>query len=278
MLAMGATDDIEQTGKQVADSEPFEWAIRFGLVAYGVVHLLLSWVALQLAFGQAHNKASSKGALQQLAGQPFGGVALWAVAIGMAVLVVWRLLEASVGHQQYATDEGKRWRKRATSLMKAVIYGAVAVSAFKTASGAGSKSKGGSKAMTAQLMQHSWGTFVVALIGLAIIGYGGNTAWRGWKEKFMEHLDFDGRTGKDGRAYRLFGKFGYIAKGVAIGIVGGLFLYAALTHDSSKAGGLDQALHKVLQQPFGQVLLIAIAVGIGCYGLFCFARARHLAE
>jgi hypothetical protein len=23
-------------------------------------------------------------------------------------------------------------------------------------------------------------------------------------------------------------------------------------------------------------MLFAIAVGIGCYGLFCFARARHL--
>jgi hypothetical protein len=24
------------------------------------------------------------------------------------------------------------------------------------------------------------------------------------------------------------------------------------------------------------VLLFAISVGIGCYGLFCFARARHV--
>jgi hypothetical protein len=31
----------------------------------------------------------------------------------------------------------------------------------------------------------------------------------------------------------------------------------------------------VLQQPFGQLLLVLIALGIGCYGLFCFARARH---
>jgi hypothetical protein len=32
----------------------------------------------------------------------------------------------------------------------------------------------------------------------------------------------------------------------------------------------------VLQQPFGPVLLVLIAAGIACYGLFCFARARHL--
>ena len=34
----------------------------------------------------------------------------------------------------------------------------------------------------------------------------------------------------------------------------------------------------MLQQPFGPVLLGLIAIGIGCYGLFCFARARHLSR
>ncbi len=34
----------------------------------------------------------------------------------------------------------------------------------------------------------------------------------------------------------------------------------------------------MLDQPFGQVLLIAIGLGIACYGLFCFARARHLSR
>ena len=29
------------------------------------------------------------------------------------------------------------------------------------------------------------------------------------------------------------------------------------------------------EQPFGQVLLTAIALGIAAYGLFCFARARY---
>ena len=76
----------------------------------------------------------------------------------------------------------------------------------------------------------------------------------------------------------LFGKVGYIAKGVAIAIVGGLFCYAAVTHDAKKSGGLDQALQTVREQPFGQVLLVVIAAGIACYGLFCFARAKHLSR
>ncbi len=48
-----------------------------------------------------------------------------------------------------------------------------------------------------------------------------------------------------------------------------------MTHDPKKSGGLDQALQEIVQQPFGQVLLTLVGVGIACYGLFAFARARH---
>ena len=115
-------------------------------------------------------------------------------------------------------------------------------------------------------------------VGLAIIGYGGSLVFRGWTEKFREHLDAQGQAGTEGSAYVLAGKVGYIAKGVAIALVGSLFVYAALEHQPKKSGGLDQALQTVLEQPFGQVILVAIGLGIGAYGVFCFARAKHLSR
>jgi hypothetical protein len=125
-------------------------------------------------------------------------------------------------------------------------------------------------------MNEPFGRWLVGLVGLGIIAYGVNYARRGWTEKFMENLDARGTAGDVGTAYRWVGKIGYIAKGIAFMIIGGLFVAAAITHKAKKSGGLDDALHTVLQQPFGQVLLILIGLGIGCYGLFCFARARHL--
>jgi hypothetical protein len=109
-----------------------------------------------------------------------------------------------------------------------------------------------------------------------VIAYAVMTAWRGWKEKFAEHLETEGKLGYSGAAFLILGKVGYIAKGVALAVVGVLLVQAGLTHRADKSGGLDQALQKVLEQPFGPYLLIAIGVGIACYGLFCFARARHL--
>ena len=62
-------------------------------------------------------------------------------------------------------------------------------------------------------------------------------------------------------------------------MIGGLFVYAAIDHHAKKSGGLDQALHKVLAPArSGRSCSSLIAAGIGCYGLFCFARARHLSR
>jgi hypothetical protein len=265
------------TAESVHDSKWLDVAIRAGLVAYGVVHLLVAWLAIQLALGDKEEQASNNGAMAYLAEQPMGKVLVWLIAVGMLLLVVWRLLEFAFGYPE-ESDEKKRWRKRATSLGKAVIYGALGWSAVQTATGSGSSKKGGTDSTTAKLMDLPGGQLIVGLVGLAIIGYGISLIVRGWTEKFREHLDSQGQSGQDGSAYVKLGKAGYIAKGIAISIVGGLFGYAAITHDAKKSGGLDQALQTVLEQPFGPALLIAIGLGIGAYGLFCFARAKHLSR
>lgn len=272
---MNATDKAEQVGRQAHDSPWLDRAIQLGLVAYGVVHLLVGWLALQLAFGDRSEDASNSGALHALVQQPLGGVLIWVVAVGMFLLVLWRLLEFTLGHRE-EQDSAKRWRKRATSLGKGILYGALGWSAIKVALGDGSK--GGTDSTTAKLMDLPGGQILVAVVGLAVIAYAGLLAWRGWTEKFTEHLDAEGQSGKAGSAYVVFGKVGYIAKGIAIALIGGLFCYAAYRHRPKESGGMDKALETVLGYPFGQAILAAIAVGIACYGLFCFARARHLSR
>jgi fumarate reductase subunit D len=268
------SDQAQRMGRQADNSEWLDTAVRIGMVAYGIVHLTIAWLAIQLALGNNSGNASRNGALTQLAQQPFGKFVVWVVAIGMVFLVVWKLLEAFIDFQN--EDGAKQWLKAGVDVGKAIVYGTLGFSAFHTATGSKSKSSGSTTSWTAKLMDQPFGRWLVGLVGLAVIGYGVYLAWSGYQEKFLKHLDAEGKSGDHGKAYKMFGKIGYIAKGVAIGAIGALFIFAAADHKAKKSGGLDQALHKVLQQPFGPVLLFVIALGIGCYGLFCFARARHL--
>lgn len=270
---MDVTTQAEQAGRQADNSVWLDRAVRLGLVSYGVMHLLLAWLAIRLAFGDSSTSASSQGALHELAKNPVGRVSLYIAAAGFVALVAWQALEAAVGHRR---EEGtKRTGSRLASAAKVVLYAALAYSCFKTAIGS---SSGGehTDGITARLMSLPAGPWIVGAVGAVILAIGCGLIYRGISEGFREELELDGETGKDGTAYVLLGKVGYVSKGVAIGVVGGLFVYAAVTHDPDKSGGLDQALQKVQQQPLGTWLLVVIAVGLACFGLFCFALARHL--
>ena len=263
----------ESAGRQAHQSDWLDHAARIGLVAYALVHLVIAWLAVQLALGDNEGSADSQGAVQQLAEQPFGQVLVWAVALGMMLLALWQALEGLFG---YRDEEGfTRVRKRVTAAGKAVIYLAIGISALRTVTGSSGSGKGGTDSTTAKVMGWPGGQLIIGAVGLAIIGIGGYLVVRAFTEKFAKHINAEGKSGSSGTAYLWFGKVGYTAKGVAYGVVGGLFLYAAISQDPKKSGGLDQALHKVLQQPFGPILLVLIALGLAGYGLFCLARARH---
>ena len=84
------------------------------------------------------------------------------------------------------------------------------------------------------------------------------SAWRSWRtastrstlpgaRSTRRSSPPEGKSGEAGRAYLLFGRVGYVAKGIAVGLVGALFVYAAFTEDPEKSGSTDKALHKVLR-------------------------------
>lgn len=273
MNAGDVTAQVDELGRKADDSTALDHAVRVGLVAYGIVHLLIAWVALQLALGDRQGDASSEGALSQMAQTPLGGTLLYVVAAGFAALVVWQLTEAVAGHRD--EDGKKRVTKRLGSALKVVLYGSLGWSALKIAMGGGS-SGDSTDTTTAKIMQMPAGQLLVGLVGLAVLGYGIRLIYRGLSESFMDKLKAKGRTGTTGKAFVTLGKAGYVSKGLALFVIAGLFLWAAWTHDPKKSGGLDQALSQVLQQPFGSPMLIVLAAGIACYGVFAFAWARHL--
>ena len=82
-----------------------------------------------------------------------------------------------------------------------------------------------------------FGQVLVGAVGAIVIGVGIAQIVKGVKQKFTEDLDRGVRP-----AVRRLGTVGYCVKGIALGIIGGLFVWAAVTYDPKKAGGMDAAL------------------------------------
>jgi hypothetical protein len=250
------------TAQEVRYSRTYDVAITLGLIAYGVVHLLIAWIALQLAWGKSSQEASQQGALKELAEQPLGGVLLWVVAVGLFALVVWRALELVWGHLDA--------KKKLSSVGRAIVYLVLGISAVRVAVGSGGSSTGSERTMTARLMEHGAGRVLVAAIGLAIIVIGVYQIYKAITKKFTEDL-----IGGVSDVTILLGRIGYASKGVAFVIVGALFGWAAIDYDPQKAGGLDTALHTVKDQPFGSVLLTILALGFAAFGFYAFSWSRN---
>lgn len=262
------------TGSQQTHDQAHGWVrqvARVGLVTYGVVYLVMAWLSGQIAFGGGGGEASSTGALQQIAQQSFGSVLLWFIVVGLAAMCLWQLSAAAYG-ESWLSDDDRR-KEQAKHVGRAIIYAYLSYAAFKVVSGSGGAggSGGGSQeeSLTATLLGAPAGRLLVAAVGVAIIVAGVIEARRGLDEGFTDKL-----THTTSVIVRL-GKAGYLAKGATLGVVGILFGLAALRGNAEQAGGMDQALSTLRDQPFGQVALVLIALGLAAYGLFCFAWARY---
>ena len=68
-------------------------------------------------------------------------------------------------------------------------------------------------------------------------------------------------------------RFGYVAKGFVYGAIAILALLTAFSVGGGKTTGTSGALHTISQQPFGQILLILIAIGLVGYVIWRLVQA-----
>jgi hypothetical protein len=279
MSAQGAADPAMGTAREAGDSDTLEHLARIGLIAYGVVHLLVAWLALQMAWGGGNGQpADQSGAMATLARQPLGTPLLWVVAIGMIALAAWQateLLRWRRGLSASGDLRKRAWWKTGKSLAKAIVYGALAVLAIRFATGAGQPSGQEQQQTTAGVLGWPGGRYLVAAAGLVLIAVGVQHVGQGVTKHFLKQIDMTDCSFRATRLVTRLGQVGFPGKGIALALVGGLIGWAGWTFDPDKASGLDGALHTVLAAPYGRALLTAIAVGIAAFGVFCLVRARY---
>jgi hypothetical protein len=83
--------------KRASESPVAQFLARAGLTARGVIYIQIGWVAVLVALGHSSQEADQRGALELLAGKPYGLVSLWLVGVGFAAYALWRLSKAAFG-------------------------------------------------------------------------------------------------------------------------------------------------------------------------------------
>lgn len=267
---MPNTPSAHGAGSQVQNSSAYQGLVTVGLISYGLIHLLMAWICVQLATGSGGQEASNQGALRELASKPLGGVLLWVVTVGMLALAVWQAIEAAIGHTQF--DDTKRLRKRISSVGRTILYLGLAFMAGRIAlGGQAQNSNQAPQDASGTLMGMPGGPLLVGALAIAVVAVGVSQVVKGVKRKFVDE-DLDG--GVPEWAKKL-GTMGWIAKGVSLALAGLLIGWAAVTFDPKKAAGLDGALKTLAAAPFGGVLLFLVALGFVAFAVYCFVWSRN---
>jgi hypothetical protein len=81
-----------------------------------------------------------------------------------------------------------------------------------------------------------------------------------------------GRSFVQSRVFEVLSRAGFVARGLVYGIVGVLALKLAFGH-GGKLTNQQGALKTVAHQPFGKVLLVLVAIGLGGYSVWRLVRA-----
>lgn len=248
-----------------------EWLGRAGLVGRGVLYLLVGWLAVRLAFGDRTAHADQKGALAALAHQPFGR---WLV-IGLGVLF---LAYAAYRFTLAVLDpEDDGIAKRLFVATRGIVYLALAWGAFGLAMGRNKTQSSGEQQRDWTLKVLNWpaGRWIVAAIGVGVIGVGLYQGWQVASGKFADDLKKHEIKDEVQHGILVAGTAGCIARMIAFGLAGAFLVHVGWAFDPASPIGLDQSLAKLRDASWGPIALVVVGAGLAAYGLFTLARARY---
>jgi Domain of Unknown Function (DUF1206) len=165
--------------------------------------------------------------------------------------------------------------KIAEIVAMALVYLGFGILALRFALGSGRSSAQQQQQATSGVFSWPGGRLLVGVVAVVLIGVGVKQVTKGINRSFLEQIDLTEAPPRTTRVITRLGQIGFPAKGIALGVVGGLLGWAAITFDPSKARGLDAAMRTILAAPGGRILLTLVAVGILAFAAFLFARARY---
>jgi hypothetical protein len=262
------TDDVRHAAERAEQHDVVERFARAGLGSRAVIWTLVGLLAASVALGFGASSTDQGGALRAVSETPGGALLLLLLALGFFAYSGYRFLCAAVGHRHDETR--KRVLHRLKSGAEGLIYGGAGISCVRAALGDSPDSEQDTKSVTATVMSLPAGRTAVGLVGAAAVIVAIVLFVRALSHHHAERLENVPVRAR--RAVVWLGVAGLGGRSLAIALVGGFLVNAALRLDPSEAKGLDASLDTLAQQPFGAGLLLVAALSFICYGLWSVAE------
>ena len=276
-------ESISRDVEHVAGRHPAVVAMaRLGWVAKGIVYGLVGVLAVRIAIQglradrtrNGDEEASPLGAVTEIAETSLGAIALWVVAVGLVLYVLWRLISIVLP----AENTVSTWLTRAGYAVSAVWYSLLAWSAMsfatdERAARVAETEDAKVERFTRELMDMSAGRWLVGAIGVCVMGVGIYFVVTGVRASFHDDLEPRGVGPLSLESIVAFGRVGWVGRGIVLVLVGWFITRAAVLYRPSDAEGFDGTLREVTELAIGPLIVGLAALALVMYGLFCVISA-----
>lgn len=267
--------EAKHAGEQTAGNPALELLERVGYVVRGVLYAVMGALALGLALGIGGRATDPTGSLILITQNGAGKVLLIGVIVGLAAYALWGFVRA-IFDPLHRGDKPSGIMERLGFAWSGIAYSGIVLFALGLLAGNSKSHRDSTQSTIAHVLTLPFGKWLAIGIGLVAIGVGIGQFVVAYKATFRQDLKRGEMTEGQRELIDNLGRMGMVARGVTFTLIGWFVIQGGLNQNAAHVHGYGGAFVFLLGQPFGHVLLAAVALGFIALGLHSFACARWI--
>ncbi|AKM10079.1 DUF1206 domain-containing protein [Croceicoccus naphthovorans] len=247
----------------VDKSEKFNWGVRLGYAARGLVYGLLGYIALTSRDEVREGPAAAFNHVQD--NLPLGSVILWLAALGLLAYAIYRFASLLFDVEHQGSDN-KGWMHRIGHGASGVAHLVLAYTAVQYASGSGSSGDSTQEAANTVLSM-TLGGLLLGIVGIGFLVAGVMQGKKGITGSFMNRV-----SGAAPSFTKPVGQAGHVARAVVFLIIGWSLVQSGFLSSGNDVKSLGDAIASLSDN--GMIFTL-VALGLVLFGVFSIIVARY---
>jgi hypothetical protein len=263
----------QDTARRILSKQWFERIVRCGHAAKGLVFGALGFIAARLALGDRDETPDFPGALEAMAEQPLDVLFLGVLSLGLFAYAAWRFAYGLADPEDH-NGSLRGWMQRAIMFGVGITYAGFGIYAIGLLLGM-RREKPGLEDEAATLFTLPYGEWIVAAIGAGVAVAGLHELFVAFTGRFREEFANANLRPWERGLVLAVGWWGHAARGAIYCVAGFFGVKAGVTYDPDEARGFSDTLWEIGTGPWGNWVLLALAAGLACFGIYSLLLAVH---
>lgn len=244
---------------------------RFGLSALGFVYVLVGVLTALAAFNLGGEEVGTTGAIGFLSDQNFAKFLLIIIAFGLFSYAFWRFYQTFFDSRHLGKDLNALFT-RAGYFTGGIFYGFLGFIAIRLLFGGNLDEQPG---VLVKVLNSDYGSYIGAAFGIVLAGKAIFEIYFIISKQFRKNVKSSEMTPKVKSLLLNFGVVGHSARSLLFAMMAFLTIRTVFSFRNKEVSTVTDAFN-YLDYKFGALILAVVSVGLSCYGLFMFVKAKYL--